>query len=436
MFVIKGFAPHAGLFDNNSHAVNEVGEIHTLSLTYAKDKGVYSNKQQAPNITIISFECQDEGVDTEMPIAVRDHILAVSKFVYDYTINNPGVQVDHVEILNELITAFSATAESFSAGAIRTDGTYYVPEFVSWTMKVTNANITIWFSDSAFRVQYPNYTITVVPPIEASGQYPLDIFFRPGAEVQALLEAITMTDTAAKIQAAKEGYPETYLRVDSFNYHDPNNSSRIIPSDWGILIYGIAGNNIDSIKDAIQDHILSNSNHTREEWAEILPDIFKRTEFVYVPVWNKLAVPDQQAVKGIYSSVLDYREVPTIIQANTVGYPVAHINNYSMVTGWPWRSLAVVSIGSNENRDAQYRINEVYPDWIAVSSTDTDFNRMTKRTRDWFTVMQQMIYLAEDFQDFDIPPNGILKVFRNGKLYLTTSIENINHLVLCKKSMS
>lgn len=432
MFIIKGFAPHAAFFNNAEHVVNPIGEISSLSNTFAKDKGLYANRQISDSIAVKTFECQENNVTKVMPNAVRDQILEIIKFVYDYTINQPGIQVDHAELVTALITQFGSVAKDINAGAIVSDGQFFVPEYVGWKQG-TEATVTIWMADAAFQAQYPNYEITVISPIWSEGApYPIDGFFRPGAEVEQMLRDMTMTEMAERMQMAKDLYPETYMSIPAFDYHDPQNVSRVVPSYWGILVYGAAGNNLDSIKDAIQDFILSNSNHSRDEWANILPDIFKRTEFMLVPNWGKMSVPDTQAEKGIYNSVMSDKEINALLKRIVTGYQATQINNYGTMTGWPWRSLAMCIVGNYENRDAKFRIDDVYPDWISVASTSPDFGRMSLRTRKWFEKIQEMVFLAETFKEFDVPPAGVTRIVRNNRLYLAASIENIHYLVLCK----
>src|SRR5690606_35431358 len=128
----------------------------------------------------------------------------------------------------------------------------------------------IWFIDRLFQVQYDDYILEFATPFDD-----LDLFFSGGANVELLLNSITPNDIVNKIQTTKGSDPETFLRLETYDYHDPHNEDRIVPSHWGVLGYGIAANNIDIIKEALIRYILDNRPHSREEWTEILPELFK-----------------------------------------------------------------------------------------------------------------------------------------------------------------
>jgi hypothetical protein len=64
-----------------------------------------------------------------------------------------------------------------------------------------------------------------------------------------------------------------------------------------------------------------------------------------------------------------------------------------------------------------------------------DFNRMSKNTQDWAFMIEQMLYAAESMSDFTTIPVGMMKVHRDGILYLTKSYNNVNYLVVAKSNM-
>ena len=138
-----------------------------------------------------------------------------------------------------------------------------MPEWVSWKcvedLTLGENEIRVWFVDDSFNEQYDEFEIVVVPPFDN-----LDDFFKTGTEVENLLKSFDDAARFQRMQNAKDGHPETIIRSQPYNYIDPYNASHKVASNWGLLIYGPAGNNIDAINDALVDFILANSTHTRD----------------------------------------------------------------------------------------------------------------------------------------------------------------------------
>lgn len=430
MFALKGFAVHSQFANNALGVVNAIGEISTYSLTFSKEKKIYVTDDHKP-ITLITFLLNQDGQDVELTPTQRDEYFAIIDWMYQKTLTTGGTMYPD-EILNELITTFATTSEDFKCGEIVSDGHYQIPQWLSWRSKATpDSYIRIWFVNEAFDAQYDEYEIVVVPPIDN-----VDDFFKSMSEVDALLKARTPSQSMDIIQDAKQGQPETILRAESYTWHNPIATAQTLAGTvWTVLIYGPAGNNIDSIKDALQKHILSHSTHTRDEWVVVFPDIFKRTEFILVPFWDHYALPNRLPVAGIYSPIANLIRSQAQIQLYAPDYPAAHINTHAAVMGHPYKSLALGSIGSIENRDNQYELLDVFPDWIAVSSTSQDFNRMSAHTRAWAELLFEMLLIAETMGPFTDIPRNYTRVVRQGLLYLVRTYDNIHYLVLAKTSV-
>lgn len=431
MLTLKGFAIHEQLADNTPGVVSKIGEISTQSLTYSRDKGYYNNAG-APAVGLVSFLAKRDDAAIRLPVGVANQAILIAKYVYDKTItsSNPIYQD---ELLNDLIDHFAAEADNFACGDIVQDdsGRYYAPAWVSWQSKTAGEEnrIKIWMSDPAFMAQYDEYAITVIPPMEN-----LNDFFRPGNDVEVLLKARTYPEEVALIQAAKDGKPETIVRAEVYDYVDPFNNAHRVPSKWTVLIYGAAGDNIDTIKDALVDYILENSDHTRDEWKDILPDLFRRTEVVMMPLWSQYAIPNRVTQEGIYSPFVQAAPAMALLKTLVPDYAGSHVDTYGSFFGHTYRSLVVAAIGGPENRDDKFRLVDFYPDYISVSTASVDFIRMSAATRAWAIALDQMIQVAEKMGDFTDIPIGMTRLTRNGALFLVKSIDNVHFLVAAKKN--
>ena len=427
MISIKGFAAKPVFANNTPSLINPIGELSTYALTFSKDCGIYWKDAQK-TLVLTTFSTKKDGVHVQLSVDTSNQIFRITDWIYELAIAKND-EVYALELLQDLIDEFGNEANNFKCGNIITDGNIWMPQWVSW--KVVGAaeetNIRIWFSDENFRQTYDEYEIVVVPPI-----VPLDDFFKASSKVKELLDAIDPVKKTNDIMAARDGKPETILRTEMFLYNDPFNATIKYPTYWNVLIYGEAGNNIDSIKDALIDHILDNSTHTREEWTKVFPDIFKRTEFILLPDWWNYAIPNRVTEAGIYSPILTVKDiVPELAKFSNL-HPVSHVTNYAQVVGHPYKSMQLSSCSSNENRDNKFLLTDFFPDYIAVSSTSQDFNRQSTATREWSEMLMELIILAEDMTEFSDIPRKYTRLKRGGKLYVVGSYGSVHYLVVAK----
>ena len=433
MYVLKSFISHALFANNNPGVVSQIGELSTQSLTYSKEIGSYTSST-SPNLTLVSFKSALDTTQITVAPIFADHVLDVAKFIYDKSIST-NILFDTDTMLSSLLAAFIGVAENFQMGAAVHDGSYYIPEWLSWDMVVTTGvvenSLKIWFSDNSFQNEYDEYSITVVPPTDN-----LDNFFMTGTDVETMLKVFSDSENMNRIQTAKNGHPDTLIRLDSYNYIDPSNSSHVVPSKWAVIIYGKAGDNADSVSDALVNYILTHSTNTRAAWTSILPDLFRRTEFVIAPMWDQYAIPNRTLQAGIYSPIANLTRASTLIKQVAIGYSNTHINTNASVASHPYKSLALLSVGSADNRNSLFKLTDVFPDYISVSSTSLDFNRMSLLTQNWMLILEDMLIVAEGMSDFTSIPIGYSKMKRNNILFLTKRYDNINYLVATKASIS
>jgi hypothetical protein len=230
--------------------------------------------------------------------------------------------------------------------------------------------------------------------------------------------------------------PLPILAAETFSYIDPTNSSNAIPTQWTVLIYGPAGNNVDSISDAIVNYCLANSSYTTAQWAGILPDIFLRTEFIFVPFWDQYAIPEASTQNGIYSPQLNLVRAQNLVVTTVPSYPSSHIDTYLNVMSYPYRSLQMGVIGSPNNKDAWYQLIQVFPDIISVPSTSVDFARMAESTQQFLINLGNMLIAAETMTPVSSVPSGFTTLIRDNMLYIVMNYQNIHYLVLAKENLT
>lgn len=440
-YVLKGFINNETFLDATPGAVSTIGQLSTQSSTYSRSKANYFQEAVAPDLTLISFTSNDSAQgNVQVPSNIAKQVLQIAAWVYAQTqaVPNPG-ELAAATITAGLLNNFETSAQNFTCGNMVTDGSYWVPEWVQWenttdgaygSIATGNTNIIkVWFVDGSFATEYDSYEIVVIPPIT-----PLDNFFTASANVKALIDAVSYIDTINAIQTAKSINPETALVGETYAYVDPTNATNLIPTNWTLLIYGPAGNNIDAIQNALINYILANSTHTQAQWTNLLPSLFKQTEFTLVPMWDQYAVPNRNQQSGVYSPQANASRVLSMMNSVAQSYSSGQIASNTTVMTFPYNNVALIACGSANNTNAAYQLEDVFPDLLSVPSTSTDFSKMSQGTQQFALLLNKMLIAAETLTQFGNVPVGMSTLSRDGIFYLVATLNNINYLMVCKSN--
>jgi hypothetical protein len=426
--VVKGFIANATKVNNNFSGgkgiISTYGELSPDSKTFAKELGFYP-KSNTPLVPI-TFTCKDENnVKQVLP---NEHIALihdVAAWLYAQGKLIP------VPTLNELIYKFNI---AFSArhvtdvefGEMTADTVDNLPMFVAFMF---NADyIQFWFGDEWFNAQYDDYEHVYLPALD-----PVDDFWLAGSIVAQKLKLNDLVKHDERVQELRDGYPPTVVRTTMYEYFDPQNPLHIEKTYWTVLIYGPAGDNIDAIQDGLADYVLDHSTHTREEWITIIPDLFKRSEFYIVPQWDNIAIETTMTNdRGIYSAVSTTKKAIGRLVTIASEYSQMHVTNYAQT--WPhhYKPVSIYSIANVETRGNKYSITDWYPDYIPVSSTSLDWNRMQPLTQEWAMMLSELLYLAETLTKYKAIPRKFSKVKRNGMTYVVGIHNRLKFLVYAK----
>lgn len=427
MQLIQGFVTKDSFVINQAGQVNEFFELSPLSLTYSKAHGEYQSAS-SPGDVLHTFTTHDTVTSAQFTLSTQEvqDILSITNTVLSYC---AGHTFSSNEFSNYIRSAFSAKITSFTHGALYEGDRYSIPDWTAWTF-LNGTEVRIWHRDEAFQNQYSFYEIVTVAPLDS-----IDQFFGRYSDASARLKAMTFTTVMERIQDAKGIYPETYTRVLSFKYYNPNNLTQYTESQWGVLVYGKNGDNIDSIKDAIVDYLLKNSTHTETEWKVIFPEIFMRTEFVFFPRWDKVAISNTTDLGAIYSSIYEPADMINHVAKNhpSVLTPT-YVSNRLSVMPFDYKSITCGVISGSTNLTIVDELIELFPDYIPVNTSSLDFNRMSEKTREWVLKMVELLRLAETANEYSSVMNPMRRVIRNGKLFVCFVYDNVNFLVSVKKN--
>jgi len=452
-YSLKAFVSCATLANNVDGQVAVVGELSVYAQTFSRDRDLYgagTNGAISPvNLTVFSSR-KDDGVKVEVPTDYSNQLTLIAKWVYEQGLS--GIFNDDEAVFRQqLIAEFGSKIANITIGPMVRSGAVWLPEYVVFYFNPTavlqqrvagdeylnSSRIKLWFSDHAFTNQYDEFEISFIAPVDN-----LDDLFKLPQLVKAQCDARTQTQLFQRIQSVKDGDPETVIRSLSFDYHNPNDPTDTFPTDWTFLIYGAAGDNVDAIKQRLQDWILANSTHTREEWTVRFPDIFTSTEYIIVPMWNQYAVPNRTLEEGVYSPSTNIQTAFNTALGLCAGtrWTNEHIRQHLAVVGCPYKSISLLICGGPENRGQIFSFAKQWPDYMAVTTGSVDFNRMQPATQAWIGTLYALLRTAESMTEFSDIPLGISRLKRvnaQGKtiMYAVASFENIQYLVVSKQSL-
>lgn len=434
MYTLKGFVNIDGLANSAADTVAAIGEISSKSLTYAKGFGEYTNSSY-PLYTVYSFLTATSTGTITIPTALQTQIFAVIDWAYQYQ-KSSSAATSATGFTAAMVAQFGTAANSIGCGSLISNGSIKFPEYITWVNPDLETNDTatgglvkLWFCDASFQDQYDEYEIVVIPPLST-----LNTFFSGSTAVAAAIAAYTYSDTINAVQTAQEDYKATLLVAHQYAYVDPSDSTNRITTNWTLLIYGEAGNNIDAISAAIQAYLLANSDYTAAQWAVLFPDIYNSTEFYLIPRWKNIAIPSQTLTSGAYSSVVNLAKELAYVKSIFSSYSSTFIESHLAVIPCNYKSLELLVLPSSDNADTELDIGTIFDDIINVPTSDTLFNMMASTTRAWITMILELIIEAEDATAESTLPSGMSRVTRNNVLFITKEYSGVNYLVATKNS--
>lgn len=428
MKLIQGFVIKNSFIDNSQNATSEFFELSPFSLTYSRTQGDYQHLDY-PGDLVHTFKCVDvESGELYIitPEQVKE-ILATVNAVFSYANSNsaPYVRMDYI---NSVQANMNASIGNLTMGQFYPGSHHTLPEWISWeSVTFPGTKVKIWLRNAAFEAQYSDYEILVSPPIDQ-----LDAFFGSYAAQAEVIKSTRLNMTMDSVMALRQELPETYLRIFEFDYVNPNNTTQRTSVRWAVLIYGENGDNVDSIKDAIVDYALKHSTKTMAEWETVFPELFTRTEFLFMPRWDRIAIPNLTDLGALYSNLNNPNEV--IVKAIAFWNEInsSWIENNLTVIPFDYKSLSVVALNGNTNRVGFTKLSELFPDYLPMGTMMPDFNRMSVNTRNWVLKMVELLKTAETVTAESTIANPMRRVFRNNKLYVCVMYNDINFLVAAR----
>ena len=432
MQTIRGAVTLNSFINNAPGTIAEFFELSPFALTYSRERGEYQDAGFSGYV-FHAFKAVDSTTNATyvLPSTQVTEILGVVKAVLTY-MSGKSYPYDLADLRNTVQAAFSASITSFATGSLHTGTDITLPDYLTWTSTAhNNAEIKIWLRNEAFENQYSDFEIITSPPIDQ-----LDRFFGTYGDLATELAAISVSDTIDRVQTYENGIPATVIRLYSFNFLNKNATTQSTPVVWGTLVYGRNGDNVDSIKDALVAYILANSTHSQAEWEVIFPDLFKRTEFLFCPRWDKVAIANLTAASALYSSAADPLESIEYAKAFWPEVAGSFVEANLTLLPFDYKAITLMALNGQSNLAGKTSLMSLFPDYIPVSTSSPDFNRMVIYTREWLLMMVELINFAETADEFTTIVSPMRRIIRNGKIYVSRIYDSVNYMVACRSNLN
>ena len=435
MSIVKGFIAIGALADNMPGVTAQFGELSPIASTFSKEKGIYT--QSGVPLALISFKVADDNGDLiELPQGFANLILDISNRVYTLYSDDQMVDfADAEELSTWLATQYPEPEYSdIAAGELIVSGSdpnKKMPDFISCNLLLNGETFyaKFWFVDSAFRGQYDEFEIVVVPPVK-----PVDALNNTPAAVTSALNAVTHADIINWIEEAKDDKPPTMLVPHPLTWNNPGAGGGTLATQWTAIVYGPAGNNVDFINQAIVDYLENESGLPMSQWELIYPGLFSSTEFYLVPSWGRVAISEQDPANGIYSPTVMIADIFSDLVEFAYGYNEQYIRDNATTSNAVWKSVQFGSIGNVNNAGGNIRLDQMYPDYISVPTSSIDFNRMSQATQQFAIFLGEMFEVAEEATPTSTLPPGYTRSLKGDNVYVGYRLGDVNFLCLTKYS--
>lgn len=411
---VFGFTSITQYVNNSLNQISAVGELSTWCQTYSMTKGEYADVLY-PGYTLTTFSVVDKvtGIDQVLDAKAASLALRIAFECNKYATTHSS-PLDPIDFQNSIQATMFGEIQNLLLGALVQGPGVQLPEWFRYTeVKDQKNDCTIWLADQSFNTGYPDFDIEVIPPHN-------DVNIFAGnwqTAVNKLVEwpNVRLIDEMTR----KKGInPETYVRYFEFDFVNKTNATQKTPTSWYILVYGEAGNDDDAIKEAIINKLVKDTGKASDFWEPIFPELFKRTEFILYPRWDKISVPNLSDLTALYSPFNDITEVSTYVKKRCTFYPAAHFTGNIFDMPLTYKSITINGVNGLNNVTEQKKINQVWPDYINVSTLEPDFQRMQPATREWVHFMMKLIIASEEATTTSGLPQGLRRTRLADKMYI------------------
>lgn len=440
MYTLKGFFSMPALANNNVNVVANIGELSTMSRTFTKEMREFSYPEQYPNTQLLTFKLVDESNQPISPLAAFTRkIVAIGEWLYaQHKAGAVPGEPQRDDFYANLQTQFPECDWTGMGALIASEQTpKNMPEWIEFKLSDETREylVKVWLSDASFANTYDEFEIDVFPCVN-----PIDLLDNNASTVLNLLEARTISQIIQEARSAMGIHPYTDIDTLALTWHDPSGLPTTLTTQWVLICWGPAGRDIDNKKNAIRDYIAANSVKTN--WQVILPELYQENEFVLIPLWDNISVPETSLDHGLYSSVVTTGGLNTKVKdrvpasygssASLTSFITANVQYMAVY----YRGMMVASLANPSNTGGIKKITQLYSDYSYTPPTSPDFDRLSPNTRTFVEKLNDAIGRARTFGINNVVPNGFYRIIRNNRVYLSFVHGGFQFMVLTRETFN
>lgn len=417
MKTVKCFLTRDDFIDNNTNVVADIYELSDYCLTYSKDRKQYTYTTDT-KYTLHTFKIE-EGTSL-----TQDEVNSIVKVLVDFSdfVTNSNVTTKTL-IIATFTNQFNTTnptinISSFNYNLLYTYLAIKTSDYISFIIN-NNLSVNVWTRNNTFKELYPDYSIDIVLPFENFGS----LINSPTNFINAL-NNFNYVDFNRRIEENKNGKITTYTRLINIPYKVPNTT---IFKDcyFAFNIYGQQGNYEHILRLELYDYLKNTFNLSDTQIQSYFPSILQINEFFITPKWLNIAIPSHVGQAAINSQIsLAYTEefnLDKFIKIYNTDF--LRTNTYSVPFDYNNILLLITNGYYTESSKKDFR--QYYPDLLTVTSLDPDFGRMSTRTQNFITLLENMLVTSNTNNSTELLNNVISNTNYNFRII---NRQNIDYL--------
>lgn len=432
---LKGFVQFTKSIANTSNTISKFGELSTDTSTYSINKKIYVDNIPS-YYSLTTFISKLNTLEGEVPTSIRNLIYNITDWIIELQSSNNRYE-NREGLIIALSNKYSSNISNIDLGNLDYDETNkLLPTWISYTQLnlldfgLTENNIKIWYSNNSFINEYDECDIVVIPPVAN-----LDNFFGDKYTVENRIASyIKSGDYIRNLSSCRGIQPESSISVETLLWSDPNDPTKTIETQWVLIVYGKINDKEDYAKKSIKEYLKNNSNRTVIEWNNIFIELSKSTLFYILPRWNNYSITEKTLQVGIHNPIINLNKELSYVKLLNIPVTNKHIEDNLYSLPIQYRSMNLLAISGMDNRNNLFNISTILHDLINIPTSDIQYSVMSTNTQSWIFNITKSLHLAETITNTTILPDGYRKVFVNSLLFISFKLDNINYLVLSKKT--
>lgn len=400
-------------------STSPIGELTNQTKTYSKEPDIYFGQDNP--VDLYSFRgVSATSMYEKIPTEFVNPVIEMCKWLYTQATQNKTTESSQSCL--QLLKATYTTGWVWNdVGKMITNNAIWLPSSISFTLEVGGVTneFKIWFANEYFRVEFPYREIYVIHPIPID-----DIDFlaeKNYKQVKIRLQDETTAMIEERVQklVGDNTNPYTARIVMSFDIYDRLNVPNFNRGDWTIIYYGNPNDAEEETYEAIKNCILTHSKYPETDWADVIPDLFNPLEFAVIPYWNELGLINETPAGSTFTPIYTVKDGLELPKRYGAFWGETSVIESTQIVPHLYKSAHMAFVGKPKNHGGRDRILMIYPDYQLIPSTDSQAGMMSKDTAKFIIDIEEMLAAGEIVTPDGMPPKGIQRVIKDGKLYIT-----------------